>query len=76
VNFSFPEPEQSGREVIPSRIFNKSYGEKVVYSDINLTIERGDKVALEGPNGAGKTTLLKILRHDSFRQGERVLDTG
>jgi len=74
VNFSFPEPEQSGREVISLKNLYKSYGEKVVYSGINLTIERGDKVALVGPNGAGKTTLLKILAGViPFDRGERVL---
>jgi ATP-binding cassette subfamily F protein 3 len=61
VDFSFIEPEAGGREVITLKNIHKAYGEKTVYSGIDLTIERGDKVALVGPNGAGKTTLLKIL---------------
>jgi ATP-binding cassette subfamily F protein 3 len=74
VNFSFSEPEPGGREVITLKNVHKSYGEKVVYSGINLLIERGDKVALVGPNGAGKTTLLKILAGVlPFDSGERVL---
>jgi ATP-binding cassette subfamily F protein 3 len=74
VNFSFSEPEAGGREVITLKNIQKSYGEKVVYAGINLTIERGDKVTLVGPNGAGKTTLLKILAGVlPFDSGERTL---
>ena len=74
VNFSFAEPQTGGREVITLKNLHKSYGGKVVYSGINLTIERGDKIALVGPNGAGKTTLLKILAGVlPFESGERVL---
>lgn len=74
VNFSFAEPENSGREVITLKNIHKAYGEKIIYSGINLLIERGDKVALVGPNGAGKTTLLKILAGMlTFDKGERIL---
>ncbi len=74
VNFSFAEPEPGGREVIVLKNIRKSYGEKTVYAGIDLTIERGDKVALVGPNGAGKTTLLKILAGAlPFDSGERLL---
>ncbi|MGO9311892.1 MAG: ribosomal protection-like ABC-F family protein [Syntrophobacteraceae bacterium] len=61
INFSFPAPLRSGKRVIELRDVSKSYGENLVYSGIDLVIERGDKIAFLGPNGAGKSTLLKIL---------------
>ena len=61
VRYSFPEPPRSGSEVITLTNVSKSYGDIVVYRGMDLTLSRGDRVALVGPNGAGKTTMLKIL---------------
>ncbi|HVM25390.1 MAG TPA: ABC-F family ATP-binding cassette domain-containing protein [Candidatus Limnocylindrales bacterium] len=62
VKFRFPEPPRSGRTVITLTDVEKRYGDNVVYAgDLNVVLERGQRVALIGPNGAGKSTLLKIL---------------
>ena len=74
VHYAFPAPLRSGVETISLRNVGKSYGNKVVYTDLNLDLERGDRVALVGPNGAGKTTLLKILAGVlAFEEGDRKL---
>jgi ATP-binding cassette subfamily F protein 3 len=74
MQFSFPEPVRSGERVITLNHILKSYDANVVYRDLNLVLNRGDRVALVGPNGAGKTTLLKILAGVlPFEKGERKL---
>lgn len=61
VHFSFPQPTRSGEQIIALEHILKAYDENIIYHDLNLTLFRGDRVALVGSNGAGKTTLLKIL---------------
>ncbi|MFC2052147.1 ABC-F family ATP-binding cassette domain-containing protein [Chloroflexota bacterium] len=74
IKFSFPEPPRSGNTVITLKDITKSYDSHVVYPNLNLVLNRQDRVALMGPNGAGKTTLLKILAGVlPFEKGERIL---
>ena len=60
-HFRFPEPPRTGDMVISLKGVSKSFGENHVYSGVDLTLYRGDHVALVGPNGAGKSTLMKIV---------------
>jgi ATP-binding cassette subfamily F protein 3 len=75
VGFSFPQPARSGQNVLILKDIKQSYdGVHRVYDGLNLTLERGQKVALVGPNGAGKSTLLKLLAGKlEFQAGERKL---
>ena len=74
VRFTFPSPVRSGQEVVTLTHVRKAYDSNVVYKELNLSLYRGDRVALVGPNGAGKTTLLRILAGVlPFERGERGL---
>lgn len=61
IAFSFPQPQRSGQRVATLEHVQQAYGEHVVYTDLELQIEKGERIVLVGPNGAGKSTLLKIL---------------
>lgn len=70
--FNFPEPPRANQKVIELEKVHQAYGEKVIYENLDLTLERGEKIVLVGPNGAGKSTLLKILAGNlEFQRGER-----
>ena len=72
IHFRFPPAPRSGKEVIVATGLTKKYGEKLVFEDVDLTVYRGEKVALVGVNGAGKTTLMKILAGKLDRSGGSV----
>lgn len=61
ISFSFPPVPQSGRVVATFKGISKSFGQKTLYRDLEMTILREERVAIVGPNGCGKTTLLKIV---------------
>jgi len=61
IAFKFPQPPRSGQRVTTLKNVRQAYGDHLVYSDLNLEVEKQERIALVGPNGAGKSTLLKIL---------------
>jgi len=74
IGFHFREPPRIGEEVIKLSHIDKAYDKNVVYTDLDLTLHRGDRAALVGPNGAGKTTLLRMMAGVlPFEKGERKL---
>src|SRR5574344_564396 len=61
LRLKFPTAIRSGNYPIICQDVKKAYGEHVVFHDVNLTIERGEKVAFVGKNGEGKSTLVKCI---------------
>ena len=61
IHFHFPEAPKAGRVVLEAKNLRRAYGSSVILDNVNLTVERGDRIALVGPNGAGKSTLMRVL---------------
>ncbi|UCF99880.1 MAG: ABC-F family ATP-binding cassette domain-containing protein [Spirochaetaceae bacterium] len=61
LHFSFPQAPRCGRLSVRIEDLAKSYGEKMVFANVSLTLSRGEKWALVGPNGAGKSTLMRLM---------------
>lgn len=49
---------------------NRSYGEKILFKNVNLSVSKGDKIALIAKNGSGKTTLLRVIGGEEGSDGE------
>ena len=61
LRLKFPPSPRSGSYPVIIENVSKSYGDKTVFRNANLTIERGDKIAFVGRNGEGKSTLVKCI---------------
>ncbi len=71
LKFRFPPSPRSGREVITIKDLVHAYNSDILFLGANLTIERGDRIAILGANGAGKSTLLRmIMGMEKFDEGE------
>ena len=78
VHFSFKTDVRTGDEVVTVKDLAKSFPDKKLFSNFNLSVFREDRVFLLGPNGCGKSTFLKILNKEviqdygTFRFGSNV----
>lgn len=61
MKFTFPPTERAVGEVVRVQKLDKAYGDNVIFKGLDITVRRGDKIAIIGVNGAGKTTLLKMI---------------
>lgn len=69
----FPPAPRSGSYPVIAENVSKWYGEKLIFNDVNFTIERGEKVAFVGRNGEGKSTLVKCIMGETDFRGNLQL---
>src|SRR5205085_806554 len=72
IRFLVDPKEKLHRLAVEAKGLSKAYGEKVLFKNVNLTIEAGEKVAIIGPNGVGKTTLLQCLLSAKWAEKARL----
>ena len=67
---SFGERDFSGDVVFKMKNVSKSFGDRMLFSDVNLLVEGGERIALLGDNGTGKSTFIKCLLGEEDCQGK------
>lgn len=70
LRLKFPPAMRSGDYPVICEDVKKAYGDQVVFSRVNLTIHRGEKVAFVGKNGEGKSTLVKCIMDEIPFEGK------
>ncbi len=70
LSFKFPPAPHSGEITLDIENLTKRYSEKLILENIDLTVERGTKIAFVGKNGTGKTTLVKIITEETDYEGK------
>jgi len=70
LNLKFPPAPRSGNYPVIVEDLSKSYGDHLVFKNVSITIERGQKVAFVGKNGEGKSTLVKAIMSELEYQGD------
>ena len=70
LNLRFPPAPRSGSYPVITSELGKAYGDHRVFSDVSITIGRGDKVAFVGRNGEGKSTMVKAIMGQIDFEGE------
>ncbi len=73
LNLKFPPAPRSGSYPVIAENVSKSYGSHLVFSDVEFTINRGEKVAFVGKNGEGKSTLVKCIMKEIDFGGKLTL---
>ena len=70
IKLTFPLSVHPGKWVLEMNDLSKTYGDRTLFESVNITVGRGEKIALLGPNGVGKSTLLKSITKEIDFEGD------
>ena len=70
VRISFPPAPHAGKIILEGKSLGKAYGENRLFSGVDITIARGEKIALVGKNGVGKSSLIRMIMRKEQHDGE------
>ena len=78
ISFQFPIPLHCGKIIFRSNKLKKTYGDNIIFENLDLDIYNGDRLSFVGKNGCGKTTLTKIINGEidfdgNTKKGEKVI---
>jgi ATP-binding cassette subfamily F protein 3 len=70
VRISFPPAPHAGKIILEGKALGKAYGENRLFSGVDITIARGEKIALVGKNGVGKSSLIRMIMRKEQHDGD------
>jgi ATP-binding cassette subfamily F protein uup len=73
LQLDFQSDARLGDIILELQYLSKSYGPKVLFKDLLLSIKKGDRIGIIGPNGCGKSTLLKMILKEELPTSGTIL---
>jgi len=70
IRFSLGTNQRVGKRLLEIKHLTLKFGERILFNDVNITAQFGDKIAITGKNGSGKTSFLKVLLGKLEAEGE------
>ena len=70
IRFSLGTNQRVGKRLLEIKHLSLKFGERILFNDVNITAQFGDKIAITGKNGSGKTSFLKVLLGKLEAEGE------
>lgn len=73
LHLKFPPAPRSGNVVVKATNLAMAFGPKRIFSNVDITVERGEKIALVGKNGQGKTTFMRLITEEILPVAGKVV---